>query len=213
MVIYAFRTAPQVAGASPSRSKLRQAVSERAAPPPPARLSQPSSTPPRRAEITRNFNKEKHMRYGRDFGFDDARHIWSGGENLGYRGGGRTYQRGLDIGPTWGGGSDIGYGTYRSDRVDRHRGLDSRDRMVFRAGGAGYDYDRDFGDRVREGWHDLKRGVQRAFGGGYDEGYSSRGSGFDRFDRNDRFDRGDRFERGDRFGYGDRTGGFGRGRW
>lgn len=147
------------------------------------------------------------MRYGRDFGFDDPWDLWSGSESGGYRGGGRTYRRGLDIGPTWGGGSDIGYGTYRSDRGDLHRGMDSRDRMVFRAGGAGHDYDRDLGDRMREGWHDLKRGVQRAFGGGYDEGYSSRGSRFDRFER------GDRFDRADRFGYGERSGGFGRGRW
>lgn len=138
------------------------------------------------------------MRYGRDFGFDDARHIWSGGENRGYRGGARTYRRGLEIGPTWGGGSDIGYGTYRTSRTDWDRGIDSRDRMVFRAGGAGHDYDRDLGDRVREGWHDLKRGVQRAFGGGYDRGYSSRGA---------------RFDRGNRFGYGDGASGLGRGRW
>lgn len=38
-------------------------------------------------------------------------------------------------------------------------------------GGWARDYDRDFGDRVREGWNDLRRGVRRTFRGGYDRGW------------------------------------------
>jgi hypothetical protein len=101
--------------------------------------------------------------YDRDFG---------GG---GYYGGRGTYERGFDIGPTWGGGSDVGYRGYRTDRA------------------RGYGYDRDFGDRLQEGWNDLKRGARRAFGGGYDRsyyggrgnygnrgGYAGYGRGYDR---------------------------------
>jgi hypothetical protein len=49
-----------------------------------------------------------------------------------------------------GAGSDVGY---RTDRV------------------RGHDYDRDLGDRLQQGWSDLKRGARRAFGGAYDRGY------------------------------------------
>lgn len=50
------------------------------------------------------------------------------------------------------------------------RGYGSRERMTFRPRHP-QEYDRDMGDQLREGWHDLKRGVKRAFGGGYDVGY------------------------------------------
>ncbi len=60
-----------------------------------------------------------------------------------------------------------------------HRG----DQMTFRPQGSRHHpaYDRDFGDRLREGWNDVKRGVQHALPG-HDEPRAR----YDKFDRHDR---------------------------
>ena len=55
------------------------------------------------------------------------------------------------------GDNPTGYDMRDSRDRDRYEGASYRDR-----------YDRDFGDQLREGWRDLKRGVRDAFGGGYD---------------------------------------------
>lgn len=85
--------------------------------------------------------------YGRDYSrYDrDRSPGWTGGgvyPGAGYRSEGyfsrpRRYERGLEIGPVWGGGSDIGYRAAPVPRGGYDRGL--RSRRVFRAGG----YDRD----------------------------------------------------------------------
>ncbi|MEW5927494.1 MAG: hypothetical protein AB1941_08415 [Gemmatimonadota bacterium] len=118
----------------------------------------------------------------------------------GYGGGGRAFgaSRGAggydpDMGRDWNRGGMQGGGWNRGGYADegswgdRYGGV--RDRYgnrlgqgggMYGRGGAyrGYGetgwtggYDRDFGDRVREGWNDLTRGVRRAFRGGNDRGW------------------------------------------
>ena len=86
---------------------------------------------------------------------------------------GRDYNRGMNRG--WSGFQGGGYRMRGYDRGWNDRGWNDRDRVTFSPRGHpayGGRYDRDMGDQLREGWHDLKRGVRRAFGGGgYDRGY------------------------------------------
>lgn len=76
--------------------------------------------------------------------------------------------------------SDEGYGRpWRSPRAgDRSTGYDThgawRDE-IYQGSSRHPRYDRDLGDQIREGWHDLKRNMRDAFGGGgYDRDYDRR---------------------------------------
>lgn len=59
-----------------------------------------------------------------------------------------------------------GYGGGMYGRGGTYRGWGGGAR-----GGWARDYDRDFGDRIREGWNDFRQGVRRTFRGGYDRGW------------------------------------------
>lgn len=126
--------------------------------------------------------------YDRDFGAGGNLGRYDIGYRNEYGGGYRGQQGGAG---RWGGYSDQGLG-------GRYNGFGGRERMTF---GPREEYDRDLGDQLREGWHDLKRGVRRAFGGGYDAGW--RGEG--RWGSEEGIGRGG-YEGGGRFG---REGGFG----
>jgi hypothetical protein len=94
----------------------------------------------------RNNNFDRGSRRGGSFGGNNF-----GGNNFGGSGYGR--------GNYMGGGS--GYNREHQD-FDRHR-MGER----WNQG-----YDRDFGDRIQEGWEGLKRGFRRTFGGDYDQNYT-----------------------------------------
>lgn len=121
---------------------------------------------------------------GGGYGEPENRHFFGGGGYGGYGGG---YSSGGGGGAYGGGG-----GAYRpSHRYDFDQGF-SRSPGGFRGGPAGggmyggsqrhrgwgmgaeggrmNEYDRDFGDRLREGWADLRQGFRRNFGG-YDRGW------------------------------------------
>lgn len=85
---------------------------------------------------------EGHGRYDARYGREMSAG-WTGGgiyPGAGYRrdryfGGPRRYERGLEIGPSWAGGSDIGYGVHRVGHRGYDRGL--RSRRAYRAGAPG----------------------------------------------------------------------------
>lgn len=92
--------------------------------------------------------------YGRrDFGAEHERDRFAG-DRFGHPGASR------------GGGRSIWHTAWE----DRPQGYDAgfQERTGFGSGG----YDRDLGDRVREGWHGLRNGMRRTFGSGYDRGFS-----------------------------------------
>lgn len=72
------------------------------------------------------------------------------------------------------GGGQGGYSQGRYEQGGYNQGMYGRP-----TGARGYSdrewpsgYDRDFGDRIREGWDDFKHGVRRTFGGGgYDRSW------------------------------------------
>lgn len=99
--------------------------------------------------------------YGRtDFGTERYGGLWGGEGGSGHLG-----YSGDD---PWGMGPATGrFGRGRESMWDRGMGgRYGEDR--FHGRGWNQEYDRDFGGRVREGWEDLKRGMRRTFGGGYD---------------------------------------------
>jgi hypothetical protein len=107
--------------------------------------------------------------YGRDYGEGG----WGGGYNprdTGWSGG--SYYGG-DRGWSGRGYQDEGLGGRFAGRRRPHH-----ERTTF---GPRDEYDHDMGDQLREGWRDLKRGVRRAFGGGYDQGYHGGRHEEDRF--------------------------------
>lgn len=103
-------------------------------------------------------------RWGRDYDEDFDRGYTSGGfggmEGGGYysRGYGRDYT-GMRGG--FGMDRDLDRGYMGRGGLGRHRDYD----VDFHGGG------RDLGDRLREGWHDLRRGAQRIFHRGYDRNW------------------------------------------
>lgn len=133
-------------------------------------------------------------RYGRDFGnwdrpydLDYGRYTGQGNWGGGYYGGGMEggqanrgsyggrfgeygtnrgydFNQGYTPGRGYRGGGFGGGGMY--GRGGTYRGWGGGTQ-----GGWGRDYDRDFGDRVREGWNDFRQGVRRTFRGGYDRGW------------------------------------------
>lgn len=79
-------------------------------------------------------------RYGREM----ERSTWNRTYDVGYRANARSrnqevggYERGLEIGPTWGGGSDIGYRTYPVRGARSSRGGEGRVPRGYDAGSYG----------------------------------------------------------------------------
>lgn len=108
--------------------------------------------------------------YGRRY--DEGEPGWTGyradsGQGYGrrdFRGGGA--RRPLEgFGRPW-------EGMRASDHPTGYDTRDPRGRGHYESSSRRDEYDRDFGDQVREGWRGLRRGMRDAFRGGYDRDYN-----------------------------------------
>lgn len=114
-----------------------------------------------RTNVDRGFDRNSDVQFGRgSMGRENwtDRESWSGmgGSDRGFRGAERGYgtDRGFNYDVT---GRNAGG---RGSMIGNRGGYD----VGYRAGG----YDRDFGDRVREGWQDIKQSARGMFNRGYD---------------------------------------------
>lgn len=126
---------------------------------------------------SRNFGNEMD-RGGWNRGISNRNYDFDYGRGFSGRGGGWGEREGFGGTQSGRGGLSPGYGMHRGYDYDL-TGSRGGGRGSFGGMRGGYDvgyrtggYDRDFGDRVREGWQDLKQGARRMFGGGDDRHYN-----------------------------------------